>query len=1534
MSVSTRTDTTLSKDAGEEVKLRMHETIQKAGADGNSVLRGLVLAQKGRSHCVPSGEEMKFRSALLLYSCLAWTQAEEPESRFGLVISTLEEIGKNIDKESARETASFTKFQAWCSDEIEGLSSGSEKSKDSSEKAFVQLRELTASISVLESGIANLQGDVKELQDAQDQISNIREEEASKYNEEVDLNTESARTVDKALSKIGAKSSFLQRQQSLEPDSGYVLGLLRGIKERLNQTRSELDQTEEAKKKTHSTLFKAKKDQLAVLQAEVLEKTRLLQQNKVQLVEAQRIHDQEKESSKEMISMQAETKKKCAEKADEYKTRQEDKKNEKAAITEAVTLLKQEEAGAKNAAGAVFFLQTSSGHKSGQMSEDKKDLVRNAVWLMQQQTADKVKGMGKAAEAVLGLVEAIRGHQAEDTKRKQFCEFQMDGSQDTKAKLEGDVARLKVSTDITTEPAAKRGKASPSHIEVSVSLGLAGRTVSLSVPRQIQVSDLRAQIALASPDFEHEMSLILGDREVEDTEQLSELQVAQTLDTETTWCGLEFTAVRDDGRRIRQKLKQKVREFDHYDLDRLCREGDPELQEELWGSDMEALYRKNDELIDQLGIADLRDMEAHYRLVQRHGMRITCKSCCSSLGPGCLIWDLTGHLRVIGPTSMPASRNWKLAKITYARQDYLTSEVSSLTTEVEALKKDAAKFTDRLSQLEEVRGKEQDSYKASTRDRGLTLKVVKKAKSIVEGFYKSKDPTSFSQEEASPPKVPWKLGSSRNGNLGSSVIAMLDTIVDDFGKEQQDADKAEEKAEKELAQVRSETKSLFDKKLDHVSKLLQEKARDAQELSQVKADAELKTSSLAATEDALAKLGKDCTKLLADYEKVSEERQKQIWQLQDVADILSGAKASGTLEPAPHNPTMRALLERYTQSHTLTERDEDGEHPLFPQSRSRGRAEQRPGHAAGGAELVLAKESIASSREQILISRVLHKIDTEKLTHVKDAFMEKDNALTSKDFVDLLLPTVRSMEGGEEQVVAALQLVHEMIGQGVKGEDESEKESEVKETAQEDELMNPAFMTEAQVEEETQKLVSWEVFAKLLLQEGVVANVVSGFNLAQVLSVIDLEKITPLQAIFEKKGNVDLESFVVIMKGQFQQVFELIALFELYEDERKIITQLVNLFDAIDVDCNGSMTWEEFTAFLVDQGMAEDVPQQYNIIRFSQSPLKDGNGHQSHCEKVIYLKGYDKVAFVEQGSKCLKLCSPDMKPYFEIRDFTQTPLCAEYIENPVQRRHGFLSIVVALRPCEAKAEEPFNPLKLKGYFWETGKFYEGETSETNIAEILEELKETASLLQPFESLVSEGKFEELKTKLRGANFSESLLRIRGKRVLKLLSQQESTVEDDEKFREAEQAYVLLGKELNGLNGAIDSATVDFSRGALQLVASKKVVLAALETSGGIWRCPSPTPSRYNWVAVSCSDKYLSFFDADNSLKLVRRVQSKTAQRVLCWSEAAEVLFSGDHEGRILSWSLHKVKFGPFDDKTGEEKKEPTWRDFMKAGPLS
>ena len=73
-----------------------------------------------------------------------------------------------------------------------------------------------------------------------------------------------------------------------------------------------------------------------------------------------------------------------------------------------------------------------------------------------------------------------------------------------------------------------------------------------------------------------------------------------------------------------------------------------------------------------------------------------------------------------------------------------------------------------------------------------------------------------------------------------------------------------------------------------------------------------------------------------------------------------------------------------------------------------------------------------------------------------------------------------------------------------------------------------------------------------------------------------------------------------------------------------------------------------------------------------------------------------------------------------------------YFLNLVSPPTSTNQVMTGLLPQESRAEEPFNPLKLKGYFWETGKFYEGQTSgisESNITKILEELGQTESLLQ-------------------------------------------------------------------------------------------------------------------------------------------------------------------------------------------------------------
>merc|ERR1712136_684944 len=79
--------------------------------------------------------------------------------------------------------------------------------------------------------------------------------------------------------------------------------------------------------------------------------------------------------------------------------------------------------------------------------------------------------------------------------------------------------------------------------------------------------------------------------------------------------------------------------------------------------------------------------------------------------------------------------------------------------------------------------------------------------------------------------------------------------------------------------------------------------------------------------------------------------------------------------------------------------------------------------------------------------------------------------------------------------------------------------------------------------------------------------------------------------------------------------------------------------------------------------MVEDIAREFNIIRFRQNSLvRDDMPHQSHMEKAFYCSTWDKIAFIEQGAKCLKLCTPDLVPYREIRDIAQ-PLCVEYIEK-------------------------------------------------------------------------------------------------------------------------------------------------------------------------------------------------------------------------------------------------------------------------------
>lgn len=460
---------------------------------------------------------------------------------------------------------------------------------------------------------------------------------------------------------------------------------------------------------------------------------------------------------------------------------------------------------------------------------------------------------------------------------------------------------------------------------------------------------------------------------------------------------------------------------------------------------------------------------------------------------------------------------------------------------------------------------------------------------------------------------------------------------------------------------------------------------------------------------------------------------------------LAGVDQNGLKRATEMPATMKALLHQYTQHSALTEVDENGEHPLFPQSQESARRDlrHRGGRQVAGTSTALGlKAGVGPTSGRAVVDMLLRRMDNDRWPQIKDYFFSKDDALSSADFVSMLRGHIGHIPGGDErQVTLELAGLHTRLWKGMPYSAIEEPEVDEAEGGEGQD-------GEGQLADS--RYVSWGMFARLLLESGIVGDMVRGFNIVKVLSHIDLDKIAPLKDEFISKGNaLDLENFIAVMKDQLHYIFELVTLFDLKDEARQLISQLIDLFEIIDINSNNVLSWGEFTAFLVDQGMSEDGPKGHNIIRFGEASVADENVHRSTVEKAIYLKHYDKIAYIEQGSRSLKLCTPEMIPVAELKDFTQVPLYATYIE-----KEGFL-------------------------------------------------------------------------------------------------------------------------------------------------------------------------------VVSCSDLTLSFYDVNNSLKMVRRVVSQTAQLVLCWGMTAQTLFSADHEGSIFAWDLEAIKAGGGRSHYEPGQGDPS-KDFLKS----
>lgn len=225
-----------------------------------------------------------------------------------------------------------------------------------------------------------------------------------------------------------------------------------------------------------------------------------------------------------------------------------------------------------------------------------------------------------------------------------------------------------------------------------------------------------------------------------------------------------------------------------------------------------------------------------------------------------------------------------------------TDTVTGLESDVSDLNKMIAESKKKDEEAAKLRKDARATYQAGTKDRKLAMSVMKEAKVVLAKFYESQDKTATAlaqtkaHKQAPPPET--FDGSSRKSGEGNIVIAMIEKIIDDVAREQQDAESEENKAQTEFEQHLRESQAEFD---DRMAEMTTKVKRKAKLLVQIGADTDDRDSAKEAVDDvveSLSALSKDCDAFLAGFKKAEKARAFEIAQLKDVFDILSGSQVA------------------------------------------------------------------------------------------------------------------------------------------------------------------------------------------------------------------------------------------------------------------------------------------------------------------------------------------------------------------------------------------------------------------------------------------------------------------------------------------------------------------------------------------------------------------------------------------------------------------------------------------------------------------
>jgi len=238
----------------------------------------------------------------------------------------------------------------------------------------------------------------------------------------------------------------------------------------------------------------------------------------------------------------------------------------------------------------------------------------------------------------------------------------------------------------------------------------------------------------------------------------------------------------------------------------------------------------------------------------------------------------------------------------YAKKDSLETKIADLeksietmTSEIDASTKAIAETQESMKRASEIREGEDADYQQTVQDQRLTQMILKKALARMKEVYllqrKPGAPhIQTSGTHTDPGNGPARFDKYEKNAGGGKVVSMLEEIIADSVKAEDDAMAAEEDAQTAYEQMMKQSNDMIIAASKKINDLKEARATATGDLTMAKEDFKQTIVDLSDLNDTMSGLVKACKYILDNFDARQAARAAEIDALKEAKAILSGMK--------------------------------------------------------------------------------------------------------------------------------------------------------------------------------------------------------------------------------------------------------------------------------------------------------------------------------------------------------------------------------------------------------------------------------------------------------------------------------------------------------------------------------------------------------------------------------------------------------------------------------------------------------------------